>query len=507
MIRFRRAQPTIDVAVISIAFLSSVVIGLALGRGNLLLALLPAFAAVGLVLLAGLSLAGWCIAVLLTSVVARAAVTYLGAPSLIVFLHYPVTIAFALSASFTPRRDQGPSSNRWLIGLLVMVGVSSLVNLTNPLRAGLFLMIVGEPLLVIWAIQRWGPDEASERRVASVAFWLLAAQIPLGLWQGMRGGWFDTVSGTLAGQSAGAHLLGGLFAVGMFAWIAAVIDGRHSWWTVIPVCAVAFGMMGAGGAMQVILASAVALPFVVLLSPRRRREIHQRLQRRSRAGGTVRRVILASILVVFAVSAPVWANFLVEGIMARAADAVKTGPEDEIALVGQRERTNLVRFVFGSGPATTASRAALVLSPSYSKGGSILLELPLKPTALTTTLAKATSYANHHLYAGSADNPLSSMLGILGDLGIAGFIGLLVLFVSIYRVSARTGSWLTPAVGAALIMTWILCFIDNWIEYPEFVVPLAVLIGFATSHYRRSDGQSRRSEERPDSSLAHSGRA
>jgi hypothetical protein len=55
------------------------------------------------------------------------------------------------------------------------------------------------------------------------------------------------------------------------------------------------------------------------------------------------------------------------------------------------------------------------------------------------------------------------------------------MFFGMYRASKREDSWLAPAVAAALIMAFGLAFIDNWLEYPEFSIPLAILIGFGTA--------------------------
>jgi hypothetical protein len=458
--------------------------GWAIAQGNLLLALLPIFMMGGLLLLTGLSLAGWCIVLLLVTVAGRGLASVLHLPSMVVFVHYPATVAFAFAAAQRGRRQGGVPATKWAAGVLLLTVLSSIVNFTNPLRGLMFLLIAGEPLLVVWAIQRWGPDEATERRVSLAAMWLLALQIPLGLWQGARGGFNDSVAGTLVGQSTAAHLLGGLFALGMFVWLASVLDGRYPRWTAAFIAVIALGMMAAAGAMQVIFSSAFALPFVVFLS--RGTRLPKILSKRLRAQRRrTPKLLLALVALLFTASVPFWVNRLVPGLLQRAVETASAAPRDELTFASERARTRPLQFFLGSGPGTTASRAALLLSPAYSKEGSIFRQLPLKPTKTAEDIAELSQKSNTS-YGGSAENPESEMLGIVGDLGIVGFIALTVLFFRVFQASRRTGSWLAPALGAALIMTWILCFIDNWLEYPEFGVPFAILIGFATSTYRSS---------------------
>lgn len=452
--------------------------GWAIGEGILLLAVLPAVLIAGLILFAQLSLAGWCGLLLLLTVVLRAVVAVLGLPDIFNFIHYPAALAFAVAASYRPLRgDSRLPASRWMTALLLITALSSIFNLTNPLRGLMFILIVGEPIVVIWAIQRWSVDEVTEARVGRIAFIGLSMQIPLGLWQGSRGGWNDSVQGTLIGHGAGAHILGGLFALGLFVWLAGAVDRRHSWLTAGLVGAVAFGMMGAAGAVQVIFLAAAALPAIALFWPHKR-SLGSGGDGVRAAGRSASRIATASVLIVFVLTAPFWADVITAGISSRAANLANPSQIEEIVLVQERARSSALQFLLGSGPGTSASRAALLLTPQYNKPGSHFDELPLEPTALALEYSRKTKSAE---YGGSAESAQSSMLGVIGDLGMVGFFGLAFMFFGMYRASKRVGSWLAPAVAAALIMTFGLSFIDNWLEYPEFSVPLAILIGFGTT--------------------------
>jgi hypothetical protein len=453
--------------------------GWAIGHDNLFLALVPTVLIVGIVLFERLSLAGWCGLLLLLTVVSRGVVATLGLPDVFNFVHYPAALAFAMAAAQRPKRQPTRlPAGRWIKGLLLLTAVSSIVNSTNPIRILMFLLIVGEPITVIWAIQRWGMDEATEERVGRLAFVVLLTQIPLGLWQGSVGGWNDSVQGTMVGHGAGAHVLGGLFALGLFTWLAGVVQGRHSWLTGGVAAFVAFGMMSAAGALQVIFLAAAALPAIVLVRQGRQSVDAGEGDRRRRSAS---RTAIASVLILL-VLGPIWSDLSTSGLSSRAADLADPSQREEFVLAKERALSEPLHFLLGSGPGTSASRAALLLTPRYNqRSGSFLLELPIEATALAEKYSLATKSISA---GGSAESAASSMLGVLGDLGILGFLGLTLMFFGAYRASKRLSSWLAPAVASALIMTFALAFVDNWLEYPEFSVPLAILIGFGTTtHY------------------------
>jgi hypothetical protein len=489
------------------ALFIAVIAGAAIVRGQLLLAILPILLLLGLLLVSSLSLAGWCVLLLLTTVASRGVAQTFHLPSAVIFLHYPAVLAFAYVASGRGVRGQRGPAGRWMMGFLAVTALSSVVNLTNVFRIVLFVLILGEPLAVIWAIHRWGADEATERRVLRAFWWLLAIQIPIGLWQGLTLGWQDPVQGTLVGSGAGAHELGALLAIGMFVCVAGIIDGRYPRRVAPIVVIAAMGMMVASGATQVLLLSTASLPLVLLVDRKGRRPVGAARQesraRRwlaARARGT--RLAMAAVIVIVGIVGPVLASHIVHNItqrivvlgkldnfpevtvpLARAGLTLKQGglKAEGIHLDPGR---SLAQALVGSGPGTTSSRAALLLVPTYEKGGSLtqlLANLPVKPTKLAGEIAVSSAGPN----GGSLEEARSEILAVVGDLGVIGFVGLVLLFVGITRAAQRAGSWLAPVVAAALTMTFLLSFIDSWLEYPEFALPLAIVVGLATSPHRR----------------------
>jgi hypothetical protein len=453
-------------SLVSIAGLTAAVAtGTALGAGYTLGALLI-LVAVAATLTPALTLTQWCILLLVTSVAGRGLVALLGLPTLVGFLHYPVTVAFAAYATHRPGTPVSRRIGRWLTGLLALLILSMLANGSHPLRAALYLAISGEPLLVLWAVVRWGPHIHVERKVGLGALALLALQIPLGVWQGMKFGWMDPVQGTVVGSGAGAHILGGLFALGLLVVVGAAMDGRVPWPVSLAAGTVAVGMMIAAGANQVVIAVAMAISVLPLIawSPS-----HSRSRRRLLLGGAVLSVVLALTALMIMQRANE------SDIIGRAEGLSRPDQLPETRLTLERFSKHPLQLVFGDGPGTTASRASILLTPEMLRQSSPLAALRLSPTEEAVRIV---SQVRAH-YGGSAESVASGTFGIVGDLGLLGLVGLALILAGVWREAGRSRNQLARAARGALLMSAILSFIDNWLEYPEYAVPLALLLAFA----------------------------
>ncbi|MGH2756363.1 MAG: hypothetical protein ACRDI3_01080 [Actinomycetota bacterium] len=463
-----RAQPHArTVIAIFMSALAAAYVGQAVAMGRTTIALLLPAAVLIVATVFRLSLAGWCGLLLLSSVTSRGLVDSLGFPGIINYLHYPIAVAFAIAACFRPHhetRARKPAA-RWLIGLLLVTLLSAVFNATHVWRIVLFLTIVGEPLLIIWAIVRWGPVEPAERRTLLVLGALLLLQVPIGISQGLSLGWADPVQGTLVGQGAGAHLLGGLFGIGIFVLAAGLVTKRIPAIVGLFGGGIALGMIVAASVMQVLAAIGLGLVVAVILGSR---------------GGTsetgqprVNSKSLFGIVVVLAmaVAGGMLIRALVPHLDQRIDIVLGLTESKQVRMVTEREGQS---FWVGSGPGTSASRASLLLTPAQLQEDSPLRALNVPPTSLALHLA-----AQALAYGGSAESPASSALGIYGDLGLLGAVFTLIFLVAIWREVGANGSWLALAAQGSLVMVFALSFVDNWLEYPEFTVPLGVLLGLA----------------------------
>jgi hypothetical protein len=362
------------------------------------------------------------------------------------------------------------------VWFLLVVSLSAIAHPNNPLRAALFILIAGEPLIVIWAITRWGPDNVALRRISAFAVLIALIQLPIGAHQGLTYGWTDPVQGTLVGHGAAAHVLGGLFALGLFVVLAAILSERIGVALGSIAATACLAMIIATGSMAVLILGVASAAVGALFGGYSRRE-----QRMSRRVGTV---VVGAVL---GVSALAFVAAWVPGIYDRAEGLATQGQSLEAGIVRERAAHDPLSLLVGSGPGTSASRASLLLTGP--KEGTPLEFLRLEPTEIGVEIAAAI-FASNEAFGGTAESIASGFLAIVGDLGIVGLVAFSVLMIAIWRCAGRSRSWLVPAARSAILMSASLSFVDNWLEYPEFAIPLAILLGVVASDERPSAIQS-----------------
>jgi hypothetical protein len=453
---------------------AAVLLSQMLAVGQLEIPMVVAGVILGLALFDKITLTQWCVLLLLSSVVSRTLVVVAGLPAILNFVHYPIAFGMGLASLRYPRDPQSSRSSpgAWILGLLVLSLISLLAAFSHPVRAVVFLVILGEPLVVMFAIHRWAPGTTEHLDVLKkTCIALLAVEIAVGLWQGLSAGWGDDVKGTLMDQSAGAHVLAGLFAIGVFLILSRVLAGRMSRGLGLVMSGAMVAMILAADARQVLLTMAAGVVAIGVLG---RPGVRAGLKRVS--DWSLGRAVMA--LAVAAVSLFVFEQIF-PGSFERARDLADYDELAEVQLIEARGGEP-VTLIFGSGPGTSGSRASLLLTPGQFKEDSPLAALDLPPTELGLEIA---AESRSQSFGGSSESAASTSLGILGDLGLVGFFAMAYLFVRLWFVLGR-GGWLSTAARGALIMTAGLIFVDNWLEYPEFAVPLAVLGGLALRESR-----------------------
>ena len=455
-----------SLAILATAIALAIVAGKAMAEGQIQLAILSVGVLASLAIFRYLRLPAWCSLLLVTAVAARGARDLLELPEVIDFLHYPVVLLFALAAADRQPRPASQAPGRWLAIFFFVVLLSAVAHPDVPMRTVLFLLIAGEPLLVIWSMARWGADQRTVRTVGVVAVLLALLQIPIGVYQGLAYGWSDPVQGTLQGHGAGSHILGGLFALWLFVVIAAVLARRLNLVLGCTYAALCFAMMLATGSMSVLVIATLAAVIEPVTAP-------SRPHLGARRGGRLATVFVA---VVVGASALVLVGVLFRGFYERVVSLATSDEQPGFEIIWDHATSDPLALLLGSGPGTGASRASLLFVDPTA--GSVRDFVGLEPTDLGAELRSATSSER---YGGSVESAASSALGVAGDLGVVGFAALGMLFVAMWRRAGRSTSWLAPAGRAGLLMVVPLSVIDNWLEYPEFAIPFAILMGFVTS--------------------------
>jgi hypothetical protein len=451
------------------AFVLAFGVGRAAADGHAQIAILSVGGLASLAIFSYLRLPAWCSLLLVTAVAARGAVYVLGLPEVVNFLHYPVVLLFALAAADRPPRAASRAPGRWLVIFFLVVLLSAVAHPDVPTRAALFLLIAGEPFVVIWAISRWGADESAVRAVGVMAVLLAVIQIPIGVYQGLLYGWSDHVQGTLVGHGAGHHILGALFSLALFILIAAVLARRVNPIVGLIGAAVCLGMTLATGSMSVLVIASFAAILEPLIAPAGP-HFGMRFGRRV---GTVMLVGLVGASVLILVAA------VYQGFYERARSLATSTDQPGLEIIWNQAMSDPLALLLGSGPGTSASRASLLLVDASP--GSPLDFIGLEPTELGVELRHTSS---NEEFGGSVESAASSALGVAGDLGLIGLAALAMLFIVMWKRAGRSSSWLAPAGRAALLMVAPLSLLDNWLEYPEFAIPFAILIGFVLSDAR-----------------------
>jgi hypothetical protein len=450
--------------VLGIALAAGVLAGGIAAQGRVEIAMAIAGGVFGVATLRSFSVVTWCLMLLITTVAMRGVVTALGLPQAFDFLHYPVAAGFGIAALLQPCRPASRRPAAWLLGLLALSALSMLANGSHPLRMAVFIVIVGEPLLVVWALSRFGIGDRDRRRIGMIAVVLAAVQLPIALVQIAGANFGDPVQGTLAGHGAGAHVLGALFALALLIATAAMSARVVAVRTALVAGGVALAMMLATGSMAITVLTALVAPFVPLFVARGA----PGPAGRSGARGALLAAVAGIILAVAALSL---AEAMVPSIYQRADRLITEEEFPEIQMLAERSNDPGM-LLFGSGPGTSASRASILLI-SAEEQGSPLAALGLEPTEDARRIAATTRAAG----GGTAESAGSSALAIIGDLGVLGFVGLAVLFLRIWITAGSSPDPLAPAVRGALVLVAALIFVDSWLEYPEFAVPLAILVG------------------------------
>jgi hypothetical protein len=347
-----------------------------------------------------------------------------------------------------------------LVGLTLVVVASIAANGSHVLRGALFWMSIIEPFVFLALMG--GMEEAPRRRLRTYLFALAAIQLPFVAYQFLLYGTGDKVQGTLMGQGAGHHVLGG---IGVIAAVVLIASSRREdpfrlvrW----ALALVLFSLGYFSGARQVYFALAfAAVPVALSLFHRR---VLWMLPWLLTLG-----MVSASIIVAWGPRLPPalaqysdvgYAQTIVERKLHRMLNTIRE--------VGWRDS------FLGLGPGNGLSRVALTTVPEYGDVPSVIVGT--EPARLARKYIIRLSDIPQSGKS-SVSSPYASWLGIYTDVGLLGMAMFLVLCawawgtLSSARPDARRWGRLL------LLLAAVLGALFTWLEEPAFTVYLAVAIG------------------------------
>lgn len=365
----------------------------------------------------------------------------------------------AFFVALMKRRELSPLATtmlRWVIALAATVFLAWLFHPAEPARAILYLLLIGEPFVLVTALLIDPPTMRMQRILMGLLIALALVQVPIAAYQFVSLGPGDPVQGTLVGAGAGAHVIS---AIAVLAAIWIYLDARTSFGLRVLAAASLLTIPFLADAKQVIF----ALPAIVLgvgsLSWRRRFLI---------VGLSV--ALLAGLLL-FVPAGGTAGNFIERAVTGESGKLIATSIVwDEIS----KEPSTLA---FGLGPAKTVSRAAFMTTEDFLKADSPLRVFRMEPASLAEQVnARAVSGSGGGT---SFNSGLSSALGVLGDVGLVGlgvYLGMLLTLAGALRKLRTPGG---SAALAGLVLFAVLGAVFDWWEQPPFTLFVAALAGLA----------------------------
>ena len=412
----------------------------------------------------------WVLAALVATLTFKGLTSVGALPTVAAFVDIPLAWG-ALVVALLKRRPWSPALRvhlRWLGALAVTVGLAAAFNGSEALRPILYLALLGTPFAIVGALLAEPPSHRMRKALLWSLMILMAIQIPFAALQLVTLGPADTVTGTLYGAGAGAHVVSAVAAIGAI-WLVA--GGMRDALGVLrlPMASLLITIPFVADAKQVI----VALPAIALAATWR----SGRIVLMARAG-----LVALAVVALFAfVPAGRQAASLLD--QNRASDG---GKQATAMLVWAKLREDPVSLAVGEGPAETVSRAAFMTTSAFQNEGTPIRSLGLEP-ALFAEEAWMTVSGTPQMET-SLNSGVSSMLGVLGDVGLVGFVAytgmLLALFVRLRVDTSAEG--IAAASGFAMFI--VLGLVLDWWEQPPFGIVLGVLAGLALSAPRAVAG-------------------
>lgn len=146
--------------------------------------------------------------------------------------------------------------------------------------------------------------------------------------------------------------------------------------------------------------------------------------------------------------------------------------------------SNIPDLLFGSGPGTFNSRSAFMVgSPSYFNAE--FIKSPGQPPYFRDYAYTLWNPSNTGPYDGFMNQPFTSILTLLGEYGLLITLGILYVVLKRFKYYVNAGRIYAKQYGVTveykmyrfcLIFAFMLLIIDNYMEYPEIIALLLIIL-------------------------------
>lgn len=381
-----------------------------------------------------------------------------GAPALVKFLHFPVTLGAVLLVA--PRIRS--SASKWLLGglyaLLCVIVSSAFLNGAGLINAVLDFLLLSEPFLLLLLLTNGRMPPGQLRRLRHAVLAMASVHVGMVYYQhfglGLRG---DDVKGVFLAQGAGHHV-GGAVALTTAAYLLVTTSLGSIAVRTLPaiLCALVVYFSDAKQVTLVFLASLFLLGL-----------------RRARIGRVARQIAIAGV-----VCAAVFggARAFVPGLIGYGvwtdSERVELGLRQKLAvfplLLSHHESP--LNWLLGLGPGHTCGRLGQMIPDYYAS---------LEPLGATTSPItgevvrfRDSSWVSHSVTGSSLWSPLFFWSGLFGDLGAAGVISILGLWWLVWQRHRHDDL-------ARFLLINILLFgvVFAWLEEPGYTMFVVAILG------------------------------
>ncbi|MGH8874250.1 MAG: hypothetical protein ACRDVM_03225, partial [Acidimicrobiia bacterium] len=335
---------------------------------------------------------------------------------------------------------------------------------SSLLRTMLLWPVLMEPFVVILTVCHLSAQGLPSRWARHLAVGIVLAEVPVAASQALAFGIGDAVQGTLVEQGAGHHVLGLMGLAVALVGLADLVMGQaslRSWSGAMVVGGFSLGVLT--DVKQGLALFFLVAALLMAIGLRRRSRISSRTL--VTVGTVAALVALVAVLNTFSLAAR--EPWRASSFLGAKGAALATSTE----LMAKAPMGYLV----GLGPGTTYTRVAWLTSPLGED--SFLQRFELQPTAVTARLAE--EWIRNPLWlASSVSSPFSTWTGVYGDLGTLGLLAYAALWWLPMRVASRSD---TEKLGVRVLVVFSVCLglLFNWLEEPQYVLTVGLLIGAA----------------------------